>query len=140
MNGPRDTYETRMGDEGNGLDPPKRACPWSRSVSAIGWSSLLPTWAMPTGSMGRSARGDLMMVSVLLRLRTSGILDEFPELAEYVARGEARPAYGRAFAAQWAFNNGNPRCIRVARECTGVPYRPETAEMARRFGVVGGRM
>jgi len=48
--------------------------------------------------------GDLMMVSVLLRLRPSGVLDEFPELAAYVARGEARPAYKRAFAAQLAIN------------------------------------
>ena len=48
--------------------------------------------------------GDLMMVSVLLRLRSSGILDEFPNLAAYVARGEARPAYKRAFAAQLAVN------------------------------------
>ena len=48
--------------------------------------------------------GDLMMVSVLLRLRPSGLLDEFPKLAAYVARGEARPAYKRAFAAQWAIN------------------------------------
>jgi glutathione S-transferase len=48
--------------------------------------------------------GDLMMVSVLLRLRSSGILDEFPNLAAYVARGEARPAYKRAFAAQAAIN------------------------------------
>jgi glutathione S-transferase len=45
-----------------------------------------------------------MMVSVLLRLRASGLLDEFPALAAYVARGEARPAYKRAFAAQWAIN------------------------------------
>jgi glutathione S-transferase len=53
--------------------------------------------------------GDLMMVSVLLRVRPSGILDEFPTLAAYVARGEARPAYQRAFAAQWATNNpGSP--------------------------------
>ena len=50
--------------------------------------------------------GDLMMVSVLLRLRPSGLLDEFPKLADYVARGEARPAYERAFAAQWAINAG----------------------------------
>lgn len=49
--------------------------------------------------------GDLMMVSVLLRLRASGLLDEFPALAAYVARGEARPAYQRAFAAQLAINN-----------------------------------
>jgi glutathione S-transferase len=46
--------------------------------------------------------GDLMMVSVLLRLRASGLLDEFPNLAAYVARGEARPAYKRAFDAQLA--------------------------------------
>jgi glutathione S-transferase len=50
--------------------------------------------------------GDLMMVSVLLRLRLSGILDEFPNLAAYVARGEARAAYQRAFAAQLAVNTG----------------------------------
>ena len=50
--------------------------------------------------------GDLMMVSVLLRLRSSGILDEYPKLAAYVARGEARPAYKRAFAAQFAVNKG----------------------------------
>ena len=53
---------------------------------------------------GDFSAGDLMMVSVLLRLRPSGILDEFPILAAYVARGEARPAYQRAFAAQLAVN------------------------------------
>jgi len=49
--------------------------------------------------------GDLMMVSVLLRLKSSGMLNKFPNLAGYVARGEARAAYKRAFAAQWAINN-----------------------------------
>jgi glutathione S-transferase len=49
---------------------------------------------------GKFTAGDLMMVAVLLRLKPSGILDEFPKLAAYVARGEARPAYQRAFAAQ----------------------------------------
>ncbi|WP_460712731.1 glutathione S-transferase family protein [Lysobacter terrae] len=53
---------------------------------------------------GAFSAGDLMMVSVLLRLRSSGILDEFPNLAAYVARGEARPAYQRAFADQLAIN------------------------------------
>ena len=53
---------------------------------------------------GAFSAGDLLMVSVLLRLRPSGLLDEFPRLAAYVARGEARPAYQRAFAAQWAVN------------------------------------
>ncbi len=56
---------------------------------------------------GDFSAGDLMMVSVLLRLRASGLLDEFPTLAAYVARGEARPAYERAFAAQWAINAGH---------------------------------
>ena len=55
---------------------------------------------------GAFSAGDLMMVSVLLRVRSSGILDEFAGLAAYVARGEARPAYQRAFAAQWAVNAG----------------------------------
>ena len=49
---------------------------------------------------GAFSAGDLMMVSVLLRLKSAGILDEYPNLAAYVARGEARPAYERAFAAQ----------------------------------------
>jgi glutathione S-transferase len=53
---------------------------------------------------GGFSAGDLMMVSVLLRLRSTGIVDEFPRLAAYVARGEARPAYQRAFAAQLAVN------------------------------------
>jgi glutathione S-transferase len=55
---------------------------------------------------GAFSAGDLMMVSVLLRLRASGILDEYPNLAAYVARGEARPAYKRAFEAQLAVNTG----------------------------------
>ena len=51
---------------------------------------------------GAFSVGDLMMVEVILRLRASGLLDEYPNLATYVARGEARPAYERAFAAQYA--------------------------------------
>jgi glutathione S-transferase len=58
---------------------------------------------------GAFSAGDLMMVSVLLRLRPSGILNEFPALSAYVARGEARPAYQRAFAAQLAVNAGTSR-------------------------------
>jgi glutathione S-transferase len=53
---------------------------------------------------GSFSAGDLMMVSVLLRLRVSGILNDYPNLAAYIARGEARPAYQRAFAAQLAAN------------------------------------
>jgi glutathione S-transferase len=58
---------------------------------------------------GAFSAGDLMMVSVLLRLKPSGILGEFPNLAAYVARGEARPAYVRAFEAQLAEYTGKPR-------------------------------
>jgi glutathione S-transferase len=57
---------------------------------------------------GAFSAGDLMMVSVLLRSKPSGILDQFPNLAAYVARGEARPAYRRAFDAQLAVNTGKP--------------------------------
>jgi len=58
---------------------------------------------------GAFSAGDLMMVSVLLRLRPSGMLNDYPTLAAYVARGEARPAYRRGFDAQRAFNTGTPR-------------------------------
>jgi glutathione S-transferase len=57
---------------------------------------------------GEFSAGDLMMVSVLLRLKPAGMVDEYPNLAAYLARGEARPAYKRAFAAQAAFNAGAP--------------------------------
>ena len=53
---------------------------------------------------GTFTAGDIMMVHALLRLRSSGLLDEYASLADYVARGEARPAYRRAFDAQLAFN------------------------------------
>jgi glutathione S-transferase len=55
---------------------------------------------------GAFSAGDLMMVSVLLRLRASGMLNDYPNLAAYLARGEARPAYKRAFEAQLAVNTG----------------------------------
>ena len=55
---------------------------------------------------GAFSAGDLTMVSVLLRSRASGLLDEYQSLSAYVARGEARPAYKRAFDAQLAVNTG----------------------------------
>jgi glutathione S-transferase len=57
---------------------------------------------------GAFSAGDLLMVSVLLRLGGSGIVDEYPNLSAYIARGEARPAYKRAFAAQLAVFTGKP--------------------------------
>lgn len=53
---------------------------------------------------GEFSAGDLMMVSVLLRARGTGVLEEFKNLVDYVARAESRPAYRRAFAAQLAVN------------------------------------
>jgi glutathione S-transferase len=58
------------------------------------------------GADGAFGAGDLMVVSVLLRLRPSGILNGFATLSAFVARGEARPAYKRAYDAQAAFNTG----------------------------------
>jgi glutathione S-transferase len=57
---------------------------------------------------GAFSAGDLMMVAVLLRLKASGMLDEYRNVSAYVARGEARPAYKRAFDAQLAVFTGKP--------------------------------
>jgi glutathione S-transferase len=57
---------------------------------------------------GAFSAGDLLMVTVLRRLDGSGMLDAYPNLSAYVARGEARPAYKRAFAAQLAVFTGQP--------------------------------
>ncbi|CAN5647993.1 glutathione S-transferase family protein [soil metagenome] len=58
---------------------------------------------------GGFSAGDLLMIAVLFRSKRSGILDEYPNLAAYVARGEARPAFKRAFAAQLAIFTGSAR-------------------------------
>ena len=57
---------------------------------------------------GAFSAGDLLMVLVLRRLEGTGILEEYPSLSTYVARGEARPAYKRAFDAQLAVFTGKP--------------------------------
>ena len=57
---------------------------------------------------GGFSAGDLMMIGVLLRSKASGILHEYPNLVAYVARGEARPAFKRAFAAQLAVFTDQP--------------------------------
>jgi glutathione S-transferase len=49
---------------------------------------------------GAFSAGDLVMIDVLRRAQASGALADYPNLAAYVARGEARPAFQRAFAAQ----------------------------------------
>ncbi|MET1027203.1 MAG: glutathione S-transferase family protein [Dongiaceae bacterium] len=60
---------------------------------------------------GAFSAGDLMMVSVLLRLKSSGMLDDYPNLAAYIARGEKRPAYKRAFDAQLAVYRASHRPV-----------------------------
>ncbi|MBQ4853922.1 glutathione S-transferase family protein [Rhodanobacter sp. B2A1Ga4] len=57
---------------------------------------------------GAFSAGDLMMMHTLQRLKPSGLLGDYSNLAAYVARGEARPAYKRAFAAQLAVFTGKP--------------------------------
>ena len=57
---------------------------------------------------GAFSAGDLLMVTVLRRLGSSGLLEEYPNLCAYVARGAARPAYQRAFDAQLAVFTGQP--------------------------------
>lgn len=56
---------------------------------------------------GAFSAGDLLMVTVLRRLEGSGLVEDYPNLAAYVARGTARPAYQRAFADQLAVFTGN---------------------------------
>lgn len=56
---------------------------------------------------GAFSAGDLLMVTVLRRLSGSDLLGEHPNLAAYVARGEARPAFKRAFEAQLAVFTGH---------------------------------
>ncbi|TFZ43068.1 glutathione S-transferase family protein [Stenotrophomonas maltophilia] len=70
--------------------------------------SQLSAWLGTASWLDRDfSVGDLMMASVLLRLKSSGILDEYTQLVAYVARATQRPAYQRAFAAQLAvFQNG----------------------------------
>lgn len=58
---------------------------------------------------GAFSAGDLMMVTVLRRLNGSGLLEKYPKLCAYIARGEARPAYQRAFEDQLAVFTGKPK-------------------------------
>ena len=55
---------------------------------------------------GAFSAGDLLMVQVLRNVSRSGMLDDYPNLAAYVERGEARPAFGRALAALRAGQTG----------------------------------
>lgn len=89
----------------------ERDKPWFKERLPLVQARLFPKLAQLSNRLGDAdwldgtfSAGDLMMVSVLLRLRSSGLLNDYPNLAAYIARGEARPAYKRAFAAQLAVN------------------------------------
>jgi len=105
----------------NSVDPPilelvivkviERDKPWSKERLPLVEARIRNTLQRLSDRLGDAewldgafSAGDLMMVSVLLRSRASGLLDEYPNLAAYVARGGARPAYQRAFEAQRAIN------------------------------------
>jgi len=81
-------YQQRLGVLEDSIR--KRLDALSRRLGDAGWLD------------GAFSAGDLLMVTVLRRLQGSGLLEEFPNLAAYVARGEARPAFRRAFDAQLA--------------------------------------
>ena len=99
--------------------------PWSQQRLPLVMDRIRARLAQLSARLGKAdwldgafSAGDLLMVSVLLRLRPSGILAEFPSLDAYVARGEARPAYQRAFAAQLATNTGQAQpSIESAPKC-----------------------
>ncbi len=84
----------------------RSGCRWLRSASAAGCDSLRLVWATAEWLDGAFSAGDFDDGFGAASAAAVGILDEFPTLAAYVARGEARPAYQRAFAAQLAINAG----------------------------------
>jgi glutathione S-transferase len=57
---------------------------------------------------GAFSAGDLLMVQVLRNVSRSGMLETWPNLAAYVARGEARPAFAPALAALRDGQTGDP--------------------------------
>jgi len=89
--------------------------PWSKQRLPLVEERIRTRLSEHSSRLGRAdwldgafSVGDLMMVAVLLRLKPSEMLDGYPNLSAYVARGEARPAYKRAFDAQLAVFTGKP--------------------------------
>ena len=83
--------------------------PWSEAQLSLVKDRIRPRLDQLSSRLGDAdwldgafSAGDLMMVHAVQRLGRSGLLDEYPRLAAYVARGRARPAYQRAFEAQHA--------------------------------------
>ena len=83
--------------------------PWSPDARAavLGWceARLKGVDAALSGKdwlAGPFSVADIAMVTVLNILRHTDLVAEYPALAAYKARGEARPAYKRALDAQYA--------------------------------------
>ena len=92
----------------------ERDKPWHQERLAIlehrvrGRLDELSHWLGDTHWLeGAFSAGDLLMVTVLRRLNAAGVLKHYANLSDYVARGEARPAYRRAFDAQLAVFTAN---------------------------------
>jgi glutathione S-transferase len=58
---------------------------------------------------GDFSAGDLLMITVLHRMNGRGVLEDYPNLCAYIARGAARPAFQRAFEAQLAVFTGTSK-------------------------------
>lgn len=81
--------------------------PWSKERMPLVEDRVCDRLRQLSGRLGESewidggfSAGDLMTIDVLRRLQGSGLLEEFPNVTAYVARGESRPAFGRALATQ----------------------------------------
>ncbi len=93
----------------------ERDKPWHEQRLPLAEDRARKTLSQLSGRLGDAEwldgtfnAGDLLMVGVLFRSKGLGVLEQFPNLSAYVARGEARPAFQRAFAAQLAvFNQSN---------------------------------
>ncbi len=86
-----------------------RGKPWQAERNALLEQQLRTRLGQLAAQLGDApwleaafSAGDLMMICVLRRIADAPLMDDFPALARYIARGEARPAFQRAFAAQHA--------------------------------------
>jgi len=74
---------------------------------------------------GGFSAGDLMIVSVLLRLRASGMLDEYPNLAAYVAAAKRGPPTSGLSTLNWRSTPASHRPAEpIPRHCRDRSHRP----------------
>ena len=85
-----------------GKDWAKAARPAALGLIEMRLRSVSDALAGKDWLAGKFSIADIMMVTVLRNLRHTEIVGGFANLADFVERGEARPAFGRALAAQAA--------------------------------------